>query len=505
MHLELIDNFDYERDLAGKTILLVGASGFIGSEIGIHLVRHGCTIRALDNSSPEGDPNIPYPCDYTYWDYTMPIPASVARGVDVIINAAGLSMLTGEWTYEVREEIVNSRVEITYRCADAADQHDIPVMLQMSWTGFYGTTHETLVNEWFPAGRSLTAQWCAAWEAATCRVRTSKTRLVIMRTSPVLAMTGGALMELLNHYMMGLGASLRQKDLYFSWIHIEDFLSFVSHAIVDKSYSGTYNVCMPNPLSYYEGHLELSKYYPSQLVVGASSTVIKLSTGDKAPLFLQSSRIEPRRLLQRGFKFKFPTFAEAFADLLAYKVDSIIHFRTRYYLNTPRRDVYKFVSDPNHWIYFVPPYLNLTVTEITSNPVREGTEVGYKLSYFGIPLNWREKVLNCDPGHTFQVIQLYGPFDFYEMTRTFTDLGHGTLYDTWHRYRASYGHIFKTLAYLNIKRTQVQIRKHERRVLKEWFGSNEANAVGKAKPNAEDNPETKDLEERSERKRRKAS
>lgn len=466
---DLLKKLEHTHRLQGKTILIVGGTGFLGREIGLHLARQGCIIRAIDNSSPDNKPSIPYPATYSYWECQDPIPAVMARGADVIINTAGPDMMKDKWTSQKRMEIVNTKTMITERCVEAANTHEIPVMLQTSWTGIYGTTHKTWTNEWFPVGTSMTARWTEAWERATANLRRTRTRLVIMRVSPVLSTTGGALMNLVEKYMFGLGASLKQDDLYFSWIHIEDFMSFVSQAVEDSSYEGIYNVCTDQPISYLDAHHILTRFFPNQMVLGASSWSIKMSTGEKAIFYLQSSRIYPKRLMDRGFKFKFRFVEEAFMDLLDYKVDNIIHFRYRYYLPVPRRDAYKVLADVTNWPKVVPPELRMKLDYYSSNPIREGTEVGYSLNYFGFKFNWREKVLNCDPGHTFQVTQLYGPFNFYEVTKTLSDVGEGTLYDIWHRYRINYGPLFNQFAYWNIHRTQEQLREHEGQVLRSWF------------------------------------
>lgn len=466
---DLLKNLEQTHRLQGKTILIVGGTGFLGCELGLHFARLGCTIRAIDNSTPDNNPSIPYPAAYAYWDCQNPIPAVMARGADVIINAAGPNMMGAKWTSQRRLEIESSKTMITERCCEAANTHDIPIMLQMSWTGIYGDTRQTWTNEWFPLGKSMTAQWAATWERATARLRRTRTRLVIMRISPVLSSTGGPLMTLIEKYMSGLGASLKQDDLYFSWIHIDDFLAFVIHAIEDSSYEGVYNVCSDQPCTYLQAHHILMRFFPQQMVFGASTWAIKMSTGEKAALYLQSSRIYPKKLVQKGFQFKYRGIEKAFIDLLDYKVDNLIHFRYRYYLPKPRRDAYRVLSDVTNWPAAVPPHLKLKMIEYTSNPIREGTEVGYTLSYAGVKFGWREKVLNCDPGHTFQVMQLYGPFSFYEVTKTFSDVGDGTLYDIWHRYRISYGPLFNPMAYWNIYRTQMAVRDHEGKVLAEWF------------------------------------
>lgn len=466
----ILKDLEIDTHLKGKTVLLVGASGFIGSEIGLHLAKYGCTIRGIDNSSPQGHPVMPYPCQYTFWDHTKPIPIVLGYDVDVIINAAGVSMMKVDWTPENRQAIIDSRVEITKHCVDLANFHKIPIMLQMSWTGFFGNTKHTWANESFPPGNTITAKWCAAWEYATCGLRRHTTRLVVVRASAVLSTTGGVLMELVDRYMLGIGASLRHHELFFSWIHVEDFLSFISHAICDDSIVGTYNVCTKNPVTYSQVHRQMHKYYPKGVTFSIPTPVIKAATGEKAKLVLQSSRIFPKRLLERNFLFKHSDFNAAIKNLLSHKINGLAHTRDRYYFPLPRREVYRKFADVRNWVELLPSVLRLTITEMSSVTVREGTEIGYNIRYQGANLNWREKVFNCDPGHSFQVVQLYGPFTVHETSRTFTEVGDGTLYDICQRYQLPYGAFFNYFSYKKIKKANEQIRIHQRRVFRKWFG-----------------------------------
>lgn len=466
----ILHNFDIETHLKGKTVLLVGASGFIGSEIGLHLARYGCTIRGIDNSAPDGHPVVPYPCQYTYWDHRRPIPVSLGFDVDVIINAAGVSMMKVDWTPENRRKIIESRVEITKHCVNLANFHKIPMMLQMSWTGFFGNTKHTWTNESFPAGQSISAQWCAAWENATCGLRLQTTRLVVARSSAVLSMTGGFMSEISDRYMLGFGASLRNHDLYFSWIHIDDFLSFITHAICDASFIGTYNVCSPNPVTYSEVHSEMQRYYPRGMTYTVPISVIKAAAGDKATLVLQSSRIYPKRLLEREFVFSQSDFAAATKELLHYKTSGLAFTRDRFYFPRPRRDVYRKFAELKNWVQLYPDNINICIADASSSTIREGMEVGYHVRFQRVKTYWREKILNCDPGHSYQSVQLFGPFDVHETTRTFTDVGGGTLYDVWQRYQLAGGVLLSMIAHKRIKKANQYIREHQRRVFSKWFG-----------------------------------
>jgi hypothetical protein len=45
--------------------------------------------------------------------------------------------------------------------------------------------------------------------------------------------------------------------------------------------------------------------------------VLKAAMGDFGDVLLKGQRVIPRRLLEAGFRFRFPTFQEALEDLLA--------------------------------------------------------------------------------------------------------------------------------------------------------------------------------------------
>ncbi|WP_170037044.1 NAD-dependent epimerase/dehydratase family protein [Georgenia soli] len=138
-----------------RTVLVAGASGFLGHHLVRHLRHRGDVVRRLVRRGPRAP-------DEVGWD-----PASGALdraaldGVDVVVNLGGASLGRLPWTAAYKEEILRSRVDGTRILAEAvarAIDHDgrRVRLLQASGTDVYGDRgDEVLTRRPTPA----TASW----------------------------------------------------------------------------------------------------------------------------------------------------------------------------------------------------------------------------------------------------------------------------------------------------------------------------------------------------------
>ena len=105
-----------------------------------------------------------------------------------------------------------------------------------------------------------------------------------------------------------------------SWIHHEDFVAAVRWLIDHDDIDGVVNVASPIPLPNAEFMRVLRGACGARF--GLPSRVWMLEIGavfvrTETELLLKSRRVLPRRLLEHGFTFRFPTWNEAAHDLCA--------------------------------------------------------------------------------------------------------------------------------------------------------------------------------------------
>ena len=143
----------------------------------------------------------------------------------------------------------------------------------------------------------------------------TSTRVVLLRTSVVLAPNGGALKKMRLPFKMGLGSVLGNGNQYMPWIHIEDYLSACAFIIDHDAIEGPVNLVAPEANTNRQFSKQLAKSLGSRLWLTTPAWVLKAMLGERACLLLDSQRVSPEKLLSNGFEFKFSNLTSALADI----------------------------------------------------------------------------------------------------------------------------------------------------------------------------------------------
>jgi uncharacterized protein (TIGR01777 family) len=253
------------------------------------------------------------------------------EGADVVINLAGRSV-NCRYTAANRREILDSRVEATHAVGDAIARAARPprLWLQASTATIYAHRFDAANDDVTgllggdepdaPHAWRFSIEVAKAWERAAMETAAPETRLVRMRTAVVFSADRGGPFDLLSRLVRrGLGGAAGDGKQYVSWIHERDFVRAVEWLIAREDLSGAINLAAPNPL-------------PNRDFMRALRAAWKVRTGLPAPahwmlsvgalflrteteLVLKSRRVVPRRLLDSGFSFDYPTWPEAAREL----------------------------------------------------------------------------------------------------------------------------------------------------------------------------------------------
>ena len=141
-------------------------------------------------------------------------------------------------------------------------------------------------------------------------------RTIWMRFGVVLALGGGALPKFLPPFKAYIGGPLGSGRQIVPWVHRDDAVNAVLHALEHHSLTGPVNVTAPHlvPMRDFCSELGRALGRPSWLPV--PGFVLKALMGESAQVVLEGQRALPRKLMDSGFKFKHPDLASAFKDLL---------------------------------------------------------------------------------------------------------------------------------------------------------------------------------------------
>lgn len=277
-------------------VTILGASGFIGR-------RLGAALRARGDTVVEGSLRDPARA------------AQASGGSDVVVNLAG-APVSVRWTDEAKREILRSRVDLPRAYLDAlADVSDRPkAYVSGSAIGYYGTSLTATFTETSPPGDDFLARVCEAWEAAADRAAALGMRVAKVRTGLVMGPEGGVLGKLLPLFRLGLGGVIASGRQWQSWIHVEDEVGILEHAI--DGADGVLNASAPNPVTNRDFTRALGRAVGRPTLFPVPAFAGKLLFGEGAMMLNEGQRVLPERTVACGYVFRHPDLDEALRSLV---------------------------------------------------------------------------------------------------------------------------------------------------------------------------------------------
>jgi len=299
-----------------QCILITGATGLVGRALVSRLQSEfpGTELRALTRNPTRN----PLPGVQMFsWDPAQgQLDKAALDGVDGLFHLAG-ETVAQRWTPTVRERIRSSRIDGLDLILEACTRKGVsPRLVSASAIGWYPDSAEVL-DESAPAGSGFIADIVQQWESAAQRVGQLGGGHVSLRIGLVLSTNGGVLAKLLPLYRAGLGSPLSPGTQWQSWIHIDDLVSLLVHAMAHREWQGSYNAVSPHPVTQRTFSKTLARSLNRPHVLPSVPRVaLKLLYGEAANALLASNRIAPARTLDAGYVFAHEKLDEALLALL---------------------------------------------------------------------------------------------------------------------------------------------------------------------------------------------
>lgn len=293
-------------------VVVTGSSGLIGTALTDVLEADGHEVVRLVRREP-----LTY--DEVRWDPAAGrLDPRLLGRVDAAVNLAGAGVGVRRWTGAYKRLIWRSRIDATSVLAAAlADLPDRPrVLLSASGVDYYDDAGGAPVDESGAPGAAFLAGLCHDWEAATGPAVDAGIRVCPLRLGVVLSRRGGALGTMLPLFRLGLGGRLGGGDQYWTWVALADVLRATRFLLERDDITGPVNVAAPEPVTNAELTRVLGAALRRPAVLPAPGAALRLALGEYADQILASRRVLPRRLLDAGFEFRYPTIEPAVAAAL---------------------------------------------------------------------------------------------------------------------------------------------------------------------------------------------
>ncbi len=294
-------------------VLISGASGPIGAALVSSFEQTGVEVVRLVRGPARNAGQVS-------WDPMGDFAPEVVSGFRAVIHLAGESVV-GRWTAAKKKAIRESRMRGTRSVASALVQAESKpqVFVCASAIGFYGDRTDEILDEESASGLGFLPEVCREWEEASRVSAEAGIRTVNIRIGLVLSAHGGALPKMLPAFKLGLGGRLGSGKQWWSWIHVDDIVGAVHHAMQTGSLSGPVNLVSPNPVRNEEFTKVLASVLRRPALLPVPGFALGMAFGRAAAdeLFLASQRVEPGKLGASGYAFRFQDLRAALENLLS--------------------------------------------------------------------------------------------------------------------------------------------------------------------------------------------
>jgi uncharacterized protein (TIGR01777 family) len=238
------------------------------------------------------------------------IDAAGLEGFDGVVHVASMAW-NGRWTPAFKQRIHDNHVGTIRLIAEtlATRKRKPRVLICASGMGIYPSSGDQLITEDSAVGTDFLANLQCNGEAAAAPALTAGIRVVHLRIPMVLG--GPNLAMLAANLRRGFGRMGSGRQ-WCSWVSRDELASIIQFALLCQDLSGPINAVSPQPVRNVEFTEILARILGSKPRLAIPAFLLRFMLGEMADaLALASRRIQPRRLLEAGYTFRFPELETA--------------------------------------------------------------------------------------------------------------------------------------------------------------------------------------------------
>jgi hypothetical protein len=292
-------------------VLIAGGSGMLGGALARLLQASGHQVRVLTRKPARR-------ADEVHWDGSSPGDwEKELREAEAVVNASGYGLEHWPWSKAMKRRFESSRVQPGLALATAIARSDRRpgVFIQFSGINRYGLRGNTSADESTPAADDFLAQLTVDWERATTPLQDLGIRHVIVRNAVVLHSSQGLFPLMALPSRLFVGGRFGPGTQTVPWIHAADHTRALRYLLEDPNASGAYNLIAPESSTNSEFMRAICRSLGRPFWLHLPGIALRLVLGEMAQLILSGRPSHPRKLLDAGFVFAYPTLEAALSEM----------------------------------------------------------------------------------------------------------------------------------------------------------------------------------------------
>jgi len=294
------------------TVLVTGASGFIGSHLLPFLLKNNFQVIALTRQKNQAS----HHSDLTWVNHFDEI---TSNEIDYVINLAGENIGQKRWTDQRKKQLIQSRVVMTEKLYHWLQQKSIfpKCIISGSAIGYYGIDPQenwtAICDENTQPQAIFMSELCQAWEQTALKFAQQNTKIIRLA---VVFGEGGILPQMLLPIRLNMIAKIGSGKQPVVWIHIQDVLRAIIFLLQLDSHQKVYNLVAPEQINQQAFTDVAARVLKRKPFITMPKCVFELALGEQSQLILNGQYVIPQALCSHGFKFQYPNLEQALTGIL---------------------------------------------------------------------------------------------------------------------------------------------------------------------------------------------
>lgn len=300
------------------TVLITGATGFVGHALVEDLLRSGHRVIALARDVRQAR------LQWKEWGARMWVVDDLSSipneaRIHAAVHLAGARVLGMPWTRARRQQLLGSRLDTAAslsRLLQRLEQRP-QVVVSASAVGYYGACPPgaECTESSPPHPGEFQSDLCAAIEHEVLRLGVLGVRVVCLRFGVVLGASGGAYPVLALSSKLGLGAVLGSGQQAAPWVHLHDAVGLIRFAMKNGDLKGPVNAVAPQSVTQGEFARAMAASFRRRVRLQVPAWLLKGVAGEMSTLLLDGQLVSARKATSAGYRFRCATLQSALTDL----------------------------------------------------------------------------------------------------------------------------------------------------------------------------------------------